>query len=390
MPQSSNAPQPSPDWHWARVYYFESRKDDLILDGVWPALEATTRGGRCQALFQRDWVGGPNVLLGFGLGRAAAAAMEEATDSIRRYLREHPSTTELEPNTWASSIRTLAELERRPEQADRMLQPNNTVLTACPEPVSPLLQDRALRHEIRSRLCQSSAIVVSWLHLMRSQHRDRGELALQALVTMVWVASPDRLSAAASFYSHATGFLTYADRNGQLQRQFEARYRGAAGEHARQIVEATTQDLACSTGSALHLMAFAEWLRSTLVDLHEALERQSFAPHPHLKRDTSGTQTKRLDPTAIVALLNRSPTFRAWQITVNLVYLMLNQLGIQPVQRYLACYLLFRAVDDLFGLPAEAMAGELLRTGDTTVMLPIFASASHSATHAVPNDPPRP
>src|ERR1700752_3588279 len=78
-------------WLWLRVYYFEECKDDLILDGVWPAVQAAhLTEPESRAYFQRDWLGGPNVLVGL---RSACPPSNKSpvAEQIGEYLKAHPS-----------------------------------------------------------------------------------------------------------------------------------------------------------------------------------------------------------------------------------------------------------------------------------------------------------
>src|ERR1051325_4552052 len=112
-------------WRWLRAYYFERCKDILILDGIWPALE-DLRENQCITYFQRDWIGGPNVLMGIG-GAAPYAIESKVAARIRGYLEEHPSSGDLSHLQLANSSRTLARWEGK--AASRLIdpQPNNSV-----------------------------------------------------------------------------------------------------------------------------------------------------------------------------------------------------------------------------------------------------------------------
>jgi len=62
--------------------------------------------------------------------------------------------------------------------------------------------------------------------------------------------------------------------------------------------------------------------------------------------DSTPLQNISTEQEELFARLDRSSLFRAWQITVNLVYLMMNQLGVRPLERFLACYMVTRAAED--------------------------------------------
>jgi hypothetical protein len=367
------------DWRWLRVYYFERSKDPLILDAIWPLLERIARGrSEAMGFFQRDWVGGPNVIVGM---KQASPDMQPYLDAaaavLRDYLRVHPSTTTLDRREFQTQMKSVALRELRPGLADADVQPNNTVLSDCGEPIAPLLRDQSLKDEERSFLSRSTPIVVRWLRLVQDGISDRGLIAMRALITAAWVASPERLTAAASFYAHAQGFLRHADPQRRLSAQFATRYEDGGGETVRRVAGVTLDALRSSREPVPGLLDFAELVRNTLVRLRGALEARAFTPYSF--EELAPTITFSANPRTAEAqrrlfvLLNESPILRAWQITVNLVYLALNQLGVKPLQRFLACYLVARAMEDMFGLHAEELGHEVAYTGDVELMVPFFA-----------------
>ena len=75
----------------------------------------------------------------------------------------------------------------------------------------------------------------------------------------------------------------------------------------------------------------------------------------------------------LIELLDAQPALRAWQITISLLYQTLNQLGMQASGRFLACYLLSRAAEDLFEQPADTIYRNLNDSGDPREMFTFFA-----------------
>src|SRR5712671_6147905 len=145
------------NWRWMRVYYFEECKDSLILNGIWPAVRKVIARNGAQAYFERDWIGGPNILLGFN--NLAAEGMERCAAEIREYVSMLPSKSQVSQAEFASRTKTLAVLEsRRAEDSLRELQPNNTIVCDCEEPYSPLLKTGMLKDSVRHFLCRSSDV----------------------------------------------------------------------------------------------------------------------------------------------------------------------------------------------------------------------------------------
>jgi len=71
-------------------------------------------------------------------------------------------------------------------------------------------------------------------------------------------------------------------------------------------------------------------------------------------------------------IMERSTVLQTWRIAVNLVYLMLNQLGLSALERYLACYLITRAAEEIFHEPATGIVQRLADTGDVDQVISFF------------------
>lgn len=375
-------------WHWLRVYYFEACKDELVLDAVWPALrKMAAHGDHPPGFFQRDWVGGPNVLVGVDPARTTERLRGDGADIIRNHLREHPSRSDLTIGEFRAQMASVALRELRPRLIDSALQSNNTLLTDCAPPIAPLRRDCTMADEELAFLCRSAEIVVPWLRMVRDGTTGRAAIAEQVLIALAWVGSPDGLTASASFYSHSHGFLGFTDRDGRLARQFAQRDAGEDGQATRQLLQTTLASLRSSTGLPPGMTDFVALLRRTLPRLRDAVESGAIARIPFEELKPTLTYSEEPERAAVQrrlqVLLNESAAMRAWQITVNFVYLMLNQLGVRPLERILACYLLASATATLYGVQPEELAYEMARTGDPTRMVPFFASpAPDSSVHA--------
>jgi hypothetical protein len=358
------------EWFWLRVYYFEACKDDLILDAVWPAVLLTKSSG----FFRRTWSGGPNVLV--GLKQCDSAQAAEGVKLIDDYLRLAPSTTELNQSDYQRSMQMAASWEAKSSQAD--LQPNNTVLVDCEEPEAPLLGTGELKQEVYNFLCQSSPMVTEWLSAVRNGESSKQQIAFEAMIGLAWISDPDTLHGAISYGSHAGGFLRGADPNKKIARIFQSRYAAADGEVTRKLLRTTVERLRGNQDGLSPAMGkFLDLLRTTLSNVHEGLIQGRLRPksvRELLADQTFGTE--RMPPEIhrkLVHRLDESPALKAWQITINLLYLALNQLGIAPLDRFFMCYILFRAAEDEYGRSGEQIALRLADTGDSREMLPFFS-----------------
>jgi hypothetical protein len=379
------------NWRWLRAYSFEPCKDDLILDGIWPALErACPRPPGPVAYFQRDWPGGPHILLGIGSaapGDDAAEAVEQVALAIRAYFEAHPSRTALSPADVSRRMASLRKQEHRAGMEPIAPQPNNSVRLETGEPYSPFLTHDGLKAAVRAFLGATSGFAVSWLRLVRDGRVNRQELCLQLMIALAYVADPERLRPHLSFNSHAQAFLRVRDREGALSRAYAARYDGAAGERVRQVLRDATRNLASGSLTAPpRMLEFVNLLRETLADIYDGLRSGRYQPVPAATLVGDPDRGGAVDYRRLIELLDAHPALRAWQITISLLYQVLNQLGMQAADRFLACYLLSRAAEDVFGEPADRIYQNLNASGDHREMFSFFASldAAGAASASVP------
>lgn len=311
-------------WTWMRVYYFEPSKDDLILDGIWPAVNAARNKVGGSAYFQRDWVGGPNVLVG-----VYNSDVPSVMRGISSYIAEHPSTTILTEEMYSSQSRRLSTIERISAEA---LCANNSVVIAS-EPVAHLIRQEYLKEAVRRYLGESSSLCMDWLHSIRAGTLDRNQLSLHLMAALIWIVNPERLTPYLSLRSHAEGYLRRTDAQGPaIRKKFRAQYDGEAGPAIRSLLEKTLDSLRSGREIVPNMHRYVALMQRTLVDFYNGVLRKEYELQPLWK---SG--------------VDESPAFRSWQMTISLLYRTLNQLGLAPASRFLGCYLVSRAIEDSWG-----------------------------------------
>ncbi len=363
-------------WVWLRVYYFESCKDHLLLYGIIPALTTLATNGRSfQYYFERDWLGGPHIVVGI-VGALTLLDISQTVEMIQIFLREKPSTTAFNSLDYERRIAAAAALEARVDVAqERPLRSNNSVLIDTDEPFSPLLPPGILRTEMRLFLCKSTSIVLEWLNAIKEEKSTRDEIALQALTATAWAADPDLLRSHISYRSHSTAFLRYLD-SPALIAEFQRRYKTSSGKEATSIVRDTVERLNAQRAPAsitryaillrevLHL-AYAGFASGSLGKLPVKQFRAADAADPNF------ATAKRLNQ-----ILKDDPVLQAWRLVINLNYLVMNQLGISALERYLGCYLVGRACEDLFALKSSEIAQALADTGNASAVITTLAQSS--------------
>jgi hypothetical protein len=322
---------PPDAWSWIRAFYFEPCKDSLILDGVWPALTPPCGCSHVRrAYFQRDWVGGPNVLVGL---RACCEQTQpaETASRIEQYLAGNPSRSNIAATEHARLAESLVRHERNGQAGD--LRPNNSVFMEHTEPEGPLVQHPPIKEAYRNYLCDSSTFCVDWLQEIRTGALDRYDLAVRLMIALLWLTDPVYLRSHVSLMSHAIGFFSI-DRDGSIRHKFRAHYEGGPGNAIRSAL--LTEVTALERGNQVvpGMMGFVALLRNCLSDFY------------------GSTKSKRYQPEPMIGHLDASPAWRSWQITISLLYRTLNQLGITPLERFLACYMISRACEDVYGVQA--------------------------------------
>lgn len=362
------------DWRWMRIFYFENCKDDLILQGVWPALRnAVTASLAESAFFQRDWIAGPNVLVGF---YKLAAPWTELERPVHAYLRSHPSRASFSAEEFRKWNRVNADLElRRTSDANRDPAPNNTILLDSEEPFSPLVSEGLLLHLTRQFLCRSSTIVVDWLELVRSGTWQRQQIALEAMVALIWLANPKTLRSHISYSSHASGFLRFMElrSNVNWREKFSRHYAEAQGQAMRQMLINSIKALHLQQNPMPGMQEYLSLLRETMLEIYTGLSDGRYAPPPVQEIGSGDSQRSGIQVNQrLRQLMQKSTILQTWRIAVNLVYLMLNQLGLPALERYLACYLITRAAEELYAEPVSSIVEELARTGEVGRVISCF------------------
>jgi hypothetical protein len=285
-----------------------------------------------------------------------------------------PSKAQVSPAEFASRAKTLGVLEaRRPEDLLKRLQANNSVISDCEEPYSPLLKEGMLKDSVRHFLCRSSEIAVQWMEIIRAGQGERTHIAMTAMIALAWIANPHKMRSHISFRSHANGLLRFLGSR-QLEQEFSRCYTEREGKKARNLITTTVSTLEAGVNLPAETNEYISLMRETLNGAYRGFQDGLYgqAPvkqiRPIDKSDSNAELSERLNQ-----LVKENNVLQAWRVTINLLYLLLNQLGISALERGLACYLLSRAAEDVYGEPTDAIVRELARTGDADQVITVFS-----------------
>ena len=211
--------------------------------------------------------------------------------------------------------------------------------------------------------------------------RDRCEFAMHAMIALAWVANPQTLRSHISFRSHAFGFLRFMDRRSNMhwEKKFARHYANGEGEATRQLVSDSLDGLQQQEHPLPGMNEYLFLLRETMSAMHAGLAEGRYTAPP-LGEISPGDavpsdpqeQANRQVNQKTKKIMERSTVLQTWRIAVNLVYLMLNQLGLSALERYLACYLITRAAEEIFHEPATGIVQRLADTGDVDQVISFF------------------
>lgn len=360
-------------WHWIRVYYHSPKKDMLITEAIWPTLLSLQKNN-VQSYFQRDIVGGPNVLIGWRCSNSRRGEVIRAlVDRLGRYLLARPSNQTMTAEEYYRLRLGASRWDLIDAPSD--LVPNNTIVTDCPEPQITMIRDPVLKDYVRTFLCGSSAIAAKCLGYMGRRRASPEDVVWNILLAFAWIANPLNLSCTISYRSHANGFLRGAN-SASLRYKFEHTYAlGRKSIHA--AMRSSVGQLERGIWPEWGLKEYSDLIRTALLDSHRSFEQgrynlYSFSDGISDERLGAGMRVPPNEHRRLLLFIDNSCSMRAWIVCVNLTYLFLKQIGVPAIERYWNCYMVGRAVEELYPDPMAAIR-EILNNSNTDHLLPLFA-----------------
>jgi len=337
------------NWQWMRVYYYDRNKDRLLLDAIEPTMRRMMRlYPACRWYFQREWHRGPNILIGTHAGVHEHAAAETIAGSISAYLEQYPSNQSILDSEYRRVNQRVERWEGKTTGSGLPCRPNNTIFGKEPEPEHLFLVDPLLKHTCWEFLASATPYILNWLSCVGKDRVRRDAIAMTLMIMIVWLADRDELRPYTSFCSHADGFIRATDVDTSIRTTFERAYAGLRGQKIRALIGETVSRL--EDGAQEHFpgeKSFSELLAKTLRHVFEGIREKSMRPVE--ASAFFSNQAPSAENASMIKTMNECHEWRAWQITISLFYQTLNQLGISAAERFLACYLLGRGVEDVYG-----------------------------------------
>jgi hypothetical protein len=333
-------------WSMLRVSYHDADKTALLRDAVGPFLSQAKASDLVSAgYFQRDWVRGPHVRVHVdgdvdGEGRPAPALQRLAADVIGRFLSRQPSTAVVVEDDVRSAYAELARAEWR-EEPFLPLVPDNRI---DPEPDATsgdryggdeaLAIARTLYDECTSSVLDAIALPTG--------ERVATTVGWMVLAVDCIGARDGARGSYLSFRSHVEGFLHQHDRDGTMRAAFERsfqRQRDLWREAIHAARSTSARPVVARVGAALdraHEQAY---------DLAHSCGLQGLAADGDIDLDDV-SEFHRLSVEALGRDHASSPGFLARRFTLNLLYHLLLQAGIQQAEKHLLCYAVAAALDE--------------------------------------------
>jgi hypothetical protein len=327
-------------------YYYQPTKVPLLREAVLPVARDLAGAGMSVHV-ERHWLYGPHLRLRID-GPDAQAHADAAAERLRQYLIDRPSVHRVDAGALLADAEAAGHAELVPPPYGP-LRPDNTVRV---EPNDDS-RTRALLHddgvEARTRLLRLGVPALRATVDFLGAHGDSGPARLQvALAAMTAHAAALPTVGVTggyhSYISHLEDFLVNNDPDGRLAETFADRWE----QHADQVTGLVAR--ICEGRLRPWEELWSQWSRVAWRFVDErrragaqltgggGRRRAVFSEYHQMMHRADPEGTMRVRPDALV-----------YRWCTNVLYLLLAVCDLRPLERYLAAYLVTRAVPELTG-----------------------------------------
>ncbi|MFE4663692.1 thiopeptide maturation pyridine synthase [Streptomyces sp. NPDC056716] len=337
-------------WRSIQIRYYDPAKDDLILDAVRPLL--ADLGDRIQQPYiVRHWRRGPHLRVNLRVGDDSwrAEVLPAATERLARHLRDHPSTTILDESAALARQRLLAVRESDHGPLGPWY-PDNTLQTEPYEDRRHVLGSQRLIDLLDAFHAESTALAFPTLAAIRRGDLSLFQVALDLMIAFAHTSVPPISRGYMSFRSHADAFCSYCEDRDGVRAGFETAYRRQA-----EPLRALVRDRVAQVDEHRAPPYVQEWLQlvarqkeiATPLIVTGQIDLDAAEPEPEMvQQHTVDFHEILLATGRYTTEVLRSPWFLTHRLAINMLYAHLARLGLTPLQRYLFCHLISRAVED--------------------------------------------
>ncbi|HLU45115.1 MAG TPA: hypothetical protein VKZ67_08880, partial [Natronosporangium sp.] len=300
---------------------------------------------------------------------ALSTAAGEVADRLRDYLAAHPSRAGLTEAQLLAQAEAAGKAELVPPPYTP-IYPDNTIRVE-PVDVSDLVEllgsteAVTCRHTLLAAGVPTVSTSVAWLAQRGDSAAARVELTVTALTAHATTYPLGFGPGQQSYVSHLEDFLLYSDQDGRLRRGFETHW-ARHGEAVTALVSRIVKGNNPSPVAA----AWRNWSADVWSTTDQVYQRGGLPTAPGESYTRRARQVgdpataRRWDPELRTeysefhrmfnqidySRIGRQREFTVYRFTTNVLYLLLSLCDVQPIERYLAAYLVGRAAERVTGL----------------------------------------
>lgn len=352
-------------WYSVRIYYYDSNKDDLLLDCIRPLLAQLQRRKQvARAYFMRHGEGGSHLRVNLFTDEYTfqQEVIPYVKGKIENYLSIHPSTT----------IFTEQEAQQQYERRANMvletltytpLVPNNSVIIAPYEALAEKIGSQGIAELLEDYYVETNELVFNIIEQTRNNATARLNASFDQLVARAATASFLPIQQAyMSYRSHIEAYIVCEP---QVEDPGRRRQRLAESYQAHKtVIERRTRRLLTQIRDTPEQLPF--WL-SEVIAVHRRYEELALQginsgviKLKELAEQLTGpTQENRLLASSFhravadnkaVRIYNQQPTLLSNRITLNFLYLHLIRTGMLNEYRYILDYYIAEIIEELFSI----------------------------------------
>jgi hypothetical protein len=347
-----------------RIDYYEKNRLPLIIGPVRESVEdIRAKHPEAVTIIRTGWLHGPHLEL--CVAGKAEVDVSPQLKLIQNWLKEHPSTTQLEADGYEMLSRKVGALEGI-SGPYLPLRPNNTAELVEDRPPRLVDGHEALLDSYSRFFDRSSPI------LFRLAALKAADVSIATIVQIAMLAraadqyEPEGLSRGyLSLQAHADFFFANFDRTGHLRRHYE-RLSETWSEQLEEAVQGRPELAARSEAAAAQVIEIMDAWEDVLADSKAQIQRvigfdkswfdynptafpdslpedgefrEAFAEAglPMRKIEKGDTLTSILD--SADAAFFKSENFQTYRVLLNMYYSFLRTLSVSPAERFCLCYL---------------------------------------------------
>ncbi|MBL0386968.1 hypothetical protein JJB07_09905 [Tumebacillus sp. ITR2] len=362
-------------WKRVHVYYYDDAKENLVLDGIRPALQALEQmPGVSGSYLRRHWKFGPHIALYLEVESEEVFSSQVwpyLQETLGAYLQDHPSRQELDPVQYLERSVTLGAWELEPGPYEP-LQPDNSMSLHPYGQLAGVLKGEHVLQTMEWFWKKSTGLMLDLLDATRGDLPSRQLYLIKLMAAVAHLYPVDGIvRGQLSYRSHAEAYFVSFDQDGRLQKMFSTQDQQVApfvDEAVLSVLNETDEDGVYGGPDPL----LRQWSQ-LMKELYETCLEQ--ARQGRLTSDTShySELAEEIGESARERWIGEwdeakqsefhkelnevisdqffsSPQFSSYRMLVNSFYTYLPLMGINPNMKHLLCYLISRSVERIAGV----------------------------------------